>query len=95
MAHAAAVFAGADVQPQVQARLNAPVAAVGGQHGRGRQRGGGPGTEQILRVDLVGGAFVAVKTTRQPGRLRHEGELDGLRRGGKGDQAARLQAAAI
>lgn len=95
MAHAAAVFAGADIQAQVQARLNAPVAAVGGQHGSRRQRGGGEGTQQVLGVDLLGGAFRAVEATRQPGGLRHEGESDGLGGGGEGDQAARLQAPAI
>ncbi len=95
VAHAAAIFAGTDVQAQVQARLNAPVVAVGLEQRRGCQRGGGPGGEQIFGVDLPGGVLLAVHAPGQPGGWFDEGEIHRLRRGGEGDQAAGFGAAPI
>ena len=93
--NAAAVFFGGHIQAQVQARFNAPIAAVGSQHFPGTEGGAGARTEQILGFDLCGGVFLTVEAAGQPGRLLHEGENHGLGRGVEGDEAARLRAAAI
>ena len=95
VANAAAVFSGGHIQAQVQARFNAPIAAVGSQHFPGTEGGAGARTEQILGFDLCGGVFLTVKAAGQAGRLLHEGESHGLGRGVEGDEAARLGAAAI
>ena len=95
VAHAAAVFAGADVQAQVQPGLDAPVAAVGLQQRGGRQHRGRAGGEQVFGVDLFGGVFGAVEAAGQPGGLFDEGEADGFGGGGEGDEAAGFEAAAV
>jgi hypothetical protein len=54
-------FAGTDVQPQVQARFNTPVDAVGLQELGRREPGGGAGSQQLLGVDRGGGTFATVR----------------------------------
>ena len=95
VAHAAAVFAGADVQAQVQPSLDAPVAAVGLQQRDGCQRRGRAGGEQVFGVDLFGGVLGAVEAAGQPGGLFDEGEADGFGGGVEGDEAAGFGAAAV
>ena len=95
VANAAAVFAGGHIQAQVQARFNAPMAAVGLQHFPGAEGGAGARTEQILGLDVLGRVFLTVEAAGQTGGLLHEGESHGLGRGVEGDKAARLGAAAI
>jgi len=95
MAHAAAVFAGDHIQAQVEARFDAPMAAVGFQHLPGAERGGRARAEQIFGFDLFGGILVAVNTTGQPGGLLHKGEDDGGGGGVPGPEAAGLGATAV
>jgi len=95
VAHAAAVFPGDDIQAQVQARFDAPVAAVGCQHVLGVQRGGWARAQEILRFDLFGRMLVTVNTTGQPRRLFDKGEHDGRGRGREGLEGAGLGAAAV
>lgn len=95
VANAAAVFAGRHIQAQVQARFNAPIAAVGSQHFLGAEGGAGTRTEQVLGLDLRGGVFLTVAAAGQTGGLLHERESHGLGRRVEGDEAARLGAAAI
>ena len=95
MAHPAAVFPGAHVRAQMQARFDAPVTPVGCQHVPGVQRGRGARTQQILRFDLFGRMLVTVNTAGQPGRLFDKGEDGGGGGGGEGLEAARLGASPI
>ena len=95
MAHPAAVFAGTDVQPQVQATFNAPVVAVSLQERQRRQRPGRTRGQEVFGVDLAGRAFVAVNAAGQPGGLFDEGKARRLGRGVKGDQTAGFRTAAV
>ncbi len=93
--HPAAVFAHADIQPQVQAGFDAPIVAIGLQEVAPRQVQPGPGGKQKLGFDSLGRVADTVEAAGQPGRLRDEGEGDLLRGGVKGDEAAGLGAAAV
>ena len=95
MAHAAAIFAGADIQAQVQTGLDAPVAAVGLEHLQRAELGLGPGRQQILRFDFFRGPPGTVKTAGQPGRLFHKRESHALGGGGENEQGARFEPAAV
>jgi hypothetical protein len=95
VAHAAAVFAGNDIQAQMQARFDAPVTAVGWEHFGGAQGRAGFRGEQVLGFDALHGLLLRVEAAGQPGGLFDEGKGDGRGGGVKGDQATGLSAAPI
>ena len=95
MTDATAVFAGNDIQAQMQARFDAPVSTVGLEHLGGVQGRAGLGAEQVLGLDALGGLLLRVEAAGQPRGLFNEGEGDGRGRGVKGDEAAGLRAAPI
>ena len=95
VAHTAAVFSGDDIQAQMQARFDAPMAAVGLEHFGGAQGSAGLRREQVLGFDALGRLFLGVEAAGQPGGLFDEGEGDGRGGGVKGDKAAGLGAAPI
>ena len=65
------------------------------QHLLGGERRAGTGAKEILGFDVLGGTFLTVPTTSQPGGLLHKREVNGLGGGGERNQAARLGAAAV
>jgi hypothetical protein len=60
MAHPAAVFAGADIQTEMEAGFNAPIAAVSPEHLLDIELGGGAGTQEKFRLDSLGRFGVAI-----------------------------------
>ena len=95
MAHAAAIFSGADIQAQMQASLDSPVAAVSLEHLQSRELGLWERGQQILRFDLFGGLVRAVEATGQPRRLLHKRKSSARRRGVENQQSASFGSAAV
>ena len=93
--HPAAIFAGDDIQPQVEPRFDAPVTAVGVEHGFQVEFGCRAGSDQVFGFDLVGVLFIAVNAARETGGLLDKREVGGGSRGGKGPQTARLHPLAV
>ena len=95
VADAAAIFSSDHIEAQVQARFDAPIAAVRLQHLLSGERRTWAGAKEIFGFDVIGGTFLTVHTTGQPGRLLHKREISGFGGGRERNQAARFGAIAV
>ena len=95
MAHAAAILSGTDVQTQVQAGLDSPVAAVSLEHLQSRELGLWQRGQQIFGFDFPGGLVRAVETAGQPSRLLHKGKISARCGGVENNQSASFGSAAV
>ena len=95
MSHTTAVFAGNDIQAQMQPRFDTPVTTIGLEHFGGAQGCAELRREQVLGFDALRGLLLRVEAAGEPGGLLHEWEGDGRGPGVKGNEAAGLGAAPI
>jgi len=75
-AHAALVFVGGDIEPMVQAALDAPVVTVGLEHPLRRQFCNGTAANEELDFDLVFGLVFAVNETGESAGLLGKRKAD-------------------
>ena len=95
MADPAAIFAGDDIQAQVQARFDAPVLTIGLKHLLGTHLGCRTGAQEVFGFDSLSWMAPAIDAASESGGLLHKGEVNRRSRGVERNQAARFGAAAV
>jgi len=75
-AYTALVFVGGDIEPMVQAALDAPVVTVGLEHPRRREFRHGATADEELDFDLVFGLVSAVNEAGESAGLLGKGKAD-------------------